>query len=187
LPESRQDRRAATILTSGPLAAFVLLIALKAQQDCTRGIAMSDYGRRIVVNLDFETAVCETNRLLRQEGLKVIARVDIRDHFWGDRSPDFRRYLLIDAWSSALAADALRHNLDVGPILPITFAIYELTDVESVVVVKEPLEPYASNAIWRRDFPDLATMADEEAERVACVLTGLTERSRGAPSISPAA
>ena len=113
---------------------------------------MSDYGRRIVVNLDFETAVGETNRLLRQEGLKIIARVDVRDHFWGDGSHDLGRYLLIDAWSSALAADALQHNLDVGPILPITFAIYELPDGESVVVAKEPLAPYASNAEWRRDF-----------------------------------
>jgi uncharacterized protein (DUF302 family) len=148
---------------------------------------MIDYGRRIVINLDFETAAGETSRLIRQEGLKIIARVDVRDHFWGDGSHDLGRYLLIDAWSSALAADALQHNLDVGPILPITFAIYELTDGKSVVVAKEPLAPHAGNATWRRDFPELATMADEEAERVARVLTGLTERSRVAPSISPAA
>jgi uncharacterized protein (DUF302 family) len=148
---------------------------------------MSDYGRRIVVNLDFETAAGETNRLIRQQGLKIIGRVDVRDHFGGDGSHDFRRYVLIDAWSSALAADALRHNLDVGPILSVTFAIYELADGKSVVVAKEPLAPYASNATWRRDFPELATMADEEADRVARVLTGLTERSRGAPSIVSAA
>jgi uncharacterized protein (DUF302 family) len=148
---------------------------------------MSDYGRRVVVDLEFDTAVAETSRLIRQEGLKIIARVDVRDHFWRDRSHDFRRYLLIDAWSSALAVDALRHNLDVGPILPITFAIYELADGESVVVAKEPLAPYASNATWRRDFPELAALADEEAERVARVLAGLTGRSRGTPSISPAA
>jgi uncharacterized protein (DUF302 family) len=148
---------------------------------------MIDFGRRIVVNLDFETAAGETSRLIRQEGLRIIARVDVRDHFWGDGSHDLGRYLMIDAWSSALAADALRHNLDVGPILPITFAIYELADGKSVVVAKEPLAPHASNATWRRDFPELATMADEEAERVARVLTGLTERSRGAPSIVPAA
>jgi uncharacterized protein (DUF302 family) len=148
---------------------------------------MSDYGRRIVVDLEFDTAVVETSRLIRQEGLKIIARVDVRDHFWRDRSHDFRRYLLIHAWSSALAVDALRHNLDVGPILPITFAVYELADGESVVVAKEPLAPYASNATWRRDFPELAALADEEAERVARVLAGLTGRSRGTPSISPAA
>src|SRR5438093_1499356 len=107
---------------------------------------MSDYGRRIVVDLEFETAVGETSRLIRQEGLKIIARVDVRDHFRRDLSPDFRRYVLIDAWSSKLAVDALRHNLDVGPVLPITVAIYELADGETAVVAKEPLAPYASNA-----------------------------------------
>lgn len=148
---------------------------------------MSDYGRRIVVDLDFETAVSETSRLIRREGLKIIARIDVRDHFRRDLSHDFRRYLLIDAWSSTLAVEALRHDLDVGPILPITFAVYELADGESVVVAKEPLAPYASNAAWRRDFPELATMADEEAERVARVFAGLKERSRRGPSIAPAA
>jgi uncharacterized protein (DUF302 family) len=148
---------------------------------------MSDYGRRIVVDLEFETAVVETSRLIRQEGLKIIARIDVRDHFLRDLSHDFRRYLLIDAWSSTLAVEALRHDLDVGPILPLTFAIYELADGESVIVAKEPLAPYTSNAAWRRDFPELAAMADQEAEHAARVFAGLNERSRRAPSIVPAA
>jgi uncharacterized protein (DUF302 family) len=148
---------------------------------------MSDFGRRIVVDLEFENAVDETSRLIRQEGLKIIARVDLRDHFRRDLSHDFRRYLLIDAWSSTLAVEALRHNLDVGPILPITFSIYELADGESVVVAKEPLVPYVDNAAWRRDFPELATMADVETEHVARVFAGLHERARRTPSVVPAA
>jgi len=148
---------------------------------------MSDFGRRIVVDLEFETAVDETSRLIRQEGLKIIARVDLRDHIRRDLSHDFRRYLLIDAWSPTLAVEALRHNLDIGPILPITFSIYELADGESVVVGKEPLVPYADNAAWRRDFPELATMADVEAVHVARVFAGLNERARRTPSVVPAA
>jgi uncharacterized protein (DUF302 family) len=148
---------------------------------------MSDYGRRIVVDLEFETAVDETSRLIRQEGLQIIARVDLRDRIRRNLSGDFRRYLLIDAWSPTLAVDALRHNLDIGPILPITFSIYELADGESVVVAKEPLVPYADNAAWRRDFPELATLADVEAEHVARVFAGLNERARRTRSVVPAA
>jgi uncharacterized protein (DUF302 family) len=147
---------------------------------------MSDYGRRIVVDLEFESAVAETSRLIREEGLKIIARIDVRDHFRRDLSHDFRRYLLIEAWSSKLAVDALRHNLEVGPVLPITVAIYELADGETAVVAKEPLAPYASNAAWRRDFPELAAMADEEAERTARVFAALKQRSRPTPSVVPA-
>jgi uncharacterized protein (DUF302 family) len=147
---------------------------------------MSDYGRRIVVDLEFEAAVGETTRLIREEGLEIIARIDIQDHFRRDLSHDFRRYVLIEAWSSNLAVEALRHNLDVGPVLPITIAIYELADGESAVVAKEPLAPYASNAGWRQDFPELATMADEEAERMARVFADLKQRSGTAPSVAPA-
>ena len=66
---------------------------------------MIDFGRRIVIDLEFETAVDETSRLIRQEGLKIIARVDLRDHIRRDLSRDFRRYVLIDAWSSTLAVE----------------------------------------------------------------------------------
>jgi uncharacterized protein (DUF302 family) len=148
---------------------------------------MSDYGRRIVVDLEFESAVGETCRLIRHEGLKIIARIDVQDHFRRDLKHDFRRYLLIEAWSSRLAVDALRHNLEVGPVLPITVAIYELADGETAVVAKEPLAPYTSNAAWQRDFPELAAMADDEAQRIARVFAALKQRSRPAPSRAPAA
>lgn len=148
---------------------------------------MSDYGRQIVVDQEFDTAVGETSRLIRSEGLKIIARIDVRDHFRRDLSHDFRRYLLIEAWSSKLAVEALRHNLEVGPVLPITIAIYELADGETAVAAKEPLAPYTSNAGWRRDFPELAAMADEEAERLARVFAALKKRARSAPSVAPAA
>jgi len=139
---------------------------------------MSNYERRIVVDLEFETAVGEASRLIRKEGLTIIGRIDVRDRFDRDLSNDPRRSVLIDAWSSKLAVDALRHNLDVAPALPITFALYELPDGETAVVAKEPLAPYTSNAKWRRDLPELAALADEEAEDAARVFAALKQRSR---------
>ena len=43
---------------------------------------MSNYEQRIVVDLEFETAVGETSRLIRKEGLTIIGRIDVRDRFW---------------------------------------------------------------------------------------------------------
>ena len=148
---------------------------------------MNDDGRRIVVDLEFETAVSEATLLIRQQDLKIIARVDVQDHFRRDLSHDFRRYVLVDAWPSTLAVEALRHNLDVGPTLPVTFALYELADGETAVVSKEPFWPQVNNAAWRRDFPQLAAMADEEADRVARVFAALKQRSRQKPDLLPAA
>ena len=127
---------------------------------------MNDYGRRVVVDLEFETLVGETRRAIREEGLQVIARIDVRDHFWRELGHDFRQYILIDAWSSELALEALRHNLETGTILPTRFAIYELADGEGVVVAKPPF----SEPGWRRDAPALADMADRECELVARIL-----------------
>ena len=128
---------------------------------------MSDCGRRLVTDVDFETAVCNLSRAIREEGLQAIARLDVRDHFWRHAGHDFRHYLVMEAWSPDLALEALRLCLDVGTILPTTFAVYDLADRETAVTVKEPLSPFASEPEWRRHNPALARVVDEESERVA--------------------
>lgn len=134
---------------------------------------MSDYDRRIVIDLGFEAVVGEVSRALGEEGLQTIARIDVRDHLWRDLGHDFRQYFLIEAWSPELALEALQHDLGVGTILPVTFAIYELADGQTAVVAREPFSPLTADAEWRRAAPELAAIADREIERVARVLAGL--------------
>lgn len=148
---------------------------------------MNDYGRRIVVDLGFDAVVGEASRAIREEGLQMIARIDVRDHFWRDLGHDFRHYFLIEAWSPELALEALRHNLDVGTILPTTFAIYELADGETAVVMSEPLSRMAAEPDWRRDTPALAAIADRESARAARVLVRLQDTSSSQAAVSPAA
>lgn len=148
---------------------------------------MNDYGRRIVLDLGFEAVLGEVSRAIREEGLQMIARVDIRDHFWRHLGHDFRQYFLLDAWSPEFAFEALRHNLEAGTMFPTTFAIYELADGETVVVAKEPLSSLAADSEWRKEAPALATIADRECERVARVLARLQHASSHRPSVSSAA
>ena len=148
---------------------------------------MNEYGRRIVIDLGFEAVLGEASRAIREEGLQMIARIDVRDHFWRDLEHDFRPYFLLEAWSPELALEALRHNLDVGIILPITFAIYELADGETAVVAREPFSPMAAEPDWRRDSPAFAAIADRESERVARVLARLQQSSSHQASVFPAA
>jgi uncharacterized protein (DUF302 family) len=147
---------------------------------------MNDYGRRIVVDLEYEAVVGEASRAVREEGLQVIARFDVRDHFWRDLRHDFPHYSLLEAWSPELALEALRHNLDVGTVLPTTFAIYELPDGETAVVAKEPLSPMAADPEWRRKVPALAKIAAHESERVARVLARLQFAASHRTSVVPA-
>jgi uncharacterized protein (DUF302 family) len=64
---------------------------------------MSNSERPIVVDLEFEAVVSETARALHDEGLELIARVDVRDQFRIALRHDFRRYTLLEGWSPALA------------------------------------------------------------------------------------
>jgi len=147
---------------------------------------MSDYGRRIVIDSGFETAIGEANRAIRDEGMQTIARVDVRGSFQRDLGRDFRRYVLLEAWSPDLAFEGLRMDLDAGAIFPATFAIYELADGETAIMAKEPLAPVAVQPEWRRHSPGLAHIADRQSERVARVLERLQHASCRAHPVAAA-
>jgi uncharacterized protein (DUF302 family) len=139
---------------------------------------MTEYGRRIVIDSGFEAAVGEVSRAIRDEGMQTIAQIDVRGSFWRELGRDFRQYVLLEAWSPALAFDALRTDLDAGTIFPTTFAIYELADGETAVMVKQPLAPVAVQPDWQRHAPGLARIAERQSECAAHVLERLQHMSR---------
>jgi uncharacterized protein (DUF302 family) len=147
---------------------------------------MADYGRRIVVDSPFEALLGKASRAIRDEGMQIIARVDVRDHLWRDLGHNFGCYFLMTAWSPELALAALGSNPDMGAFLPATFAIYELAEGQTAVVVNEPLWPMTIEAEWRKAHPELTAIADRENERIARVLDRLRAPFRHA-SVQPAA
>ena len=75
---------------------------------------MVDDGRRVLIDLPFEAAVGEATRAIQLEGLTVIARIDVRDHFKGALRHEFRQYMLLEAWVPALAFEEIKADLDEG-------------------------------------------------------------------------
>lgn len=104
---------------------------------------MVDDGRRLLIDLPFEAAVGATTQAIQLEGLAVIARIDVREHFKGELHHEFRQYMLLEAWVPALAFEEIRADLDDGARAPIRFAVYELADGETVVTVDERGAPAA--------------------------------------------
>jgi uncharacterized protein (DUF302 family) len=143
---------------------------------------MSDYGRRIVIDADFGTALQDVHDALDDEQMQVIATVDLRDHFRHESARDFRRYTLIQAWSRDLAYKALRHHLDTGAMLTTTLALYELADGETAVVAGEPWAAVTGDASWRDSNEALCAIADAESGRVARVLGRLQHRGVETPA-----
>ena len=138
---------------------------------------MDDYGRRIVIDLNFDQALAEAIQALQKEGMEVIARIDVREHFRQRLQHDFRRYILLQVWLPEMILGALRDDLRAGAILPTTVAVYELADGETAVVASEPLAPILSDLASRREMPGLAAVGDEESERIARALARLQRRT----------
>ena len=134
---------------------------------------MDTYGHRIVVDREFESALGALCRALREEGLQVLSRADVRSHLWQEVGHDMRRYVRIEAWSPDLALEALREDMTVGAVLPTGFAVYELADGETAVVAHQALVDWAVDPDWRRDWPALAEVVEREADRVTRVMTRL--------------
>jgi len=142
-----------------------------------------DHGRRFVVDLGFEAALGEANRAIREAGLFVLARFDVRDHFMRDARHLFRQYEILEVWSPDLAFEALSHHLDAGILLPTRIALYELADGETMMLASEPLAPMAAQPQWRAAFPALAAIADRESERIARVLAHVQRCSSAQVSV----
>ena len=143
-----------------------------AGRDC-RERTVEDYGRRLVVNLPFDRAVIDVIRVLREEGLDVTGRFNVREYLRRRLHHDFRRYVLLQATSPQLMLDALGHDLGVGAILPVTIAVYELADGETAVLVSEPFAPVVSDQAWREAAAELASLADQESEQLGRALARL--------------
>jgi uncharacterized protein (DUF302 family) len=131
---------------------------------------VQDYGRRIVVDLTFDRAVHETVQAFQAEGLDVTARVDVSDYAQNRLRHDLRRYVLLQALPASLTMTALQHDLDAGPMLAATVAIYELADGETAIVAAEPFAPVFADPAWRTTAPELASVAEQESEQVARAL-----------------
>jgi uncharacterized protein (DUF302 family) len=143
-----------------------------------RGGHVERYGRRVVADLPFETAVDETIHALRAEGFDLAGRMDVRRFLVHTLHHDFRRYVLLEVVSPEVTLEALRQDLDVGAVLPTTCAIFELADGETAVVVAEPFGGLGSDAEWRRTAPALAVLADQACEQIARALNRLQQAAR---------
>lgn len=123
---------------------------------------MTTYGRRLVVDADFERALIETMRAVQLEGLHILTRLDLREHLKRHAHHECRRYVLLQVASPDLMLRALQHDIEAGPFLPVTIGIYELADGETAVEATQPFAPVLTDARWREQRPELAALADTE-------------------------
>jgi uncharacterized protein (DUF302 family) len=131
---------------------------------------MTDYGRRLIIDADFDRTLIETMRAVQLEGLDLITRFDVREHLKRHADHECRRYVLLQVASPDLLLRALQTDIEAGPFLPMTLGVYELADGETAVEATEPFAPVISDLSWRRASPELAALADRESAMLAKAL-----------------
>jgi uncharacterized protein (DUF302 family) len=147
---------------------------------------MNDFGRRLLLDAPFDVVLGETCRALREEGLQVIARVDVRDRLWRDLRHNFRPCMRLEAWAPEPALRAAEEDVDAVIALPSTVLVYEAADGRTAVLAEEPLAPMIADPEWRRERPVLRAIADDEAARIARVLGRVQHAVEHGPSTRPA-
>lgn len=131
---------------------------------------MTDYGRRLIVDADFDRTLIETMRAIQLEGLDILTRLDVREHLKRHANHECRRYVMLQVASPELLLRALQTDIEAGPYLPMSVAVYELADGETAVEATEPFAPVISDIAWRRSAPALASLADKESAQLAKAL-----------------
>ena len=139
---------------------------------------MADFGTRIVVDLPFEQALGAVAHAVRDEGLALIATIDVREHFRRTLGRDFRQHAVIEVWSPEAAFDALQYDLTAATIVLTMLAIFELADGETAVVARHGLPSGVTARTWRRQHRALADAVDRERARISRVFARLQHHPR---------
>lgn len=134
---------------------------------------MTDYGRRLILDADFDRTLLETMRAVQLEGLDIITRFDVREHLKRHAHHECRRYVLLQVASPQLMLRALQTDIESGPFLPMTLGVYELADGETAVEATAPFAPVISEPAWRHASPALAALGDAESGMLANALRRL--------------
>jgi hypothetical protein len=128
----------------------------------------------VVVDADFNRVLVDVLNAFQDEGLEIVSRLDVREHFKRTLGREFRRHVVFDVWAPDLALNALRQDLEVGTFIMTRFVIYELADGETAVAATEGL--WGLVEACRLDHLGLTALADLERERAAAVLSRLVGR-----------
>ena len=147
---------------------------------------MTELEQRIVVEGPFDRALAAVVHAVRDEGLEVLATLDVREHFRRTLGLEFRQYARLEVWSADLAFLALKRDLLAGTVMPTTLAVYELASGETAVVAHQASLSTAAEAGCPCEEDSLRPIAAQERDRITRVLARLRHLPRR-PRILPRA
>lgn len=96
-----------------------------------------NYGKKIKVPLDFDSAVERIVAELKANGFGILTEIDVKETLKVKIGETFKRYVILGACNPKLAFKALSTEEDIGLLLPCNIVVYE-QDGGSVIGVLDP-------------------------------------------------
>ena len=122
------------------------------------------YGNSVTVAASFADTVERVRSELKAEGFGVLTEIDVTATLRDKLGERIESYLILGACNPPLAHRALQIDRSIGLLLPCNVVVHAVEDG----TVVEALDPQL--VIGLSGQPDLQTVADDAAERLARVL-----------------
>ena len=130
----------------------------------------TDYGKRITLNVSYETAIEKVTAALKEEGFGVLTEIDVQATLKQKLDADFRRYVILGACNPHLAHQALQTELEIGLLLPCNVIVYETDEGQVTISIVDPMA-----MLGVAEANALKTVADEANRRLDRVVEELAQ------------
>ena len=126
------------------------------------------YGTSVTVEVPFADAVSRVRAALQAQGFGVLTEIDVTSTLRTKLGEQIEDYIILGACNPPSAYRALGIDRSIGLLLPCNVVV-RATEAGTVV---EALDPQVMVTLTGR--PELKSVADEVARRLACALAELT-------------
>ena len=91
------------------------------------------------VDLDFAAALSRVETTLREQGLEVVTRLDMKEKIWRDIRHEFPNYVILGTCNTHVAYKALSLDPVIGLNLPCSVIVYEEEDGRVYLMAMDPV------------------------------------------------
>ncbi len=131
---------------------------------------MADIGMKVMLNMDYDSALETVTEALKREGFGVLTEIDVKATLKKKLDVEFRPYKILGACNPLLAHKALSAAPDAGMLLPCNVTVSQEEDGRILVSIVDPLA--MMGFLVDPALDDVAQEAKERLDRVAAALAG---------------
>lgn len=131
---------------------------------------MAEIGMKVMLNMDYDSALETVTEALKTEGFGVLTEIDVKATLKKKLDMDFRPYKILGACNPPLAYKALSAAPDAGMLLPCNVTVSQEEDGRILVSIIDPLA--MMGFLVDPALDEVAQDAKERLDRVAAALAG---------------